>query len=169
MALIKCPECGREVSDKASTCIHCGYPLSELSQQKPQVSQPAHSPDITSSYSFKLLLADKDLVELECCKCGKVLCLYEDSFYFTSDERCVSNCDIRCSKCGNSAPAYSTFWNRAGSSSQKNKEEKLQCPRCKSTLVTTGSRGVSFWTGLWGSNKTVNRCGKCGFTWEPKR
>lgn len=27
MALIKCPECGREVSDKAKACIHCGFPL----------------------------------------------------------------------------------------------------------------------------------------------
>lgn len=27
MALIKCPECGKEVSDKTTACIHCGYPL----------------------------------------------------------------------------------------------------------------------------------------------
>lgn len=27
MALIKCPECGKEVSSKANACIHCGYPL----------------------------------------------------------------------------------------------------------------------------------------------
>lgn len=27
MALIKCPECGKEISDKAHACIHCGYPL----------------------------------------------------------------------------------------------------------------------------------------------
>lgn len=27
MALIKCPECNKEVSDKATVCIHCGYPL----------------------------------------------------------------------------------------------------------------------------------------------
>ena len=27
MALIKCPECKREVSDKAELCIHCGYPI----------------------------------------------------------------------------------------------------------------------------------------------
>ena len=27
MALIRCPECGREVSDQAEACIHCGYPL----------------------------------------------------------------------------------------------------------------------------------------------
>lgn len=28
MALIKCPECGKEISDKASACIHCGCPQS---------------------------------------------------------------------------------------------------------------------------------------------
>lgn len=28
MSLIKCPECGAKVSDKAQTCIHCGFPLS---------------------------------------------------------------------------------------------------------------------------------------------
>lgn len=27
MALIICPECGKEISDKSETCIHCGYPL----------------------------------------------------------------------------------------------------------------------------------------------
>lgn len=27
MALIKCPECGKEISDKAQKCIHCGTTL----------------------------------------------------------------------------------------------------------------------------------------------
>ena len=27
MALINCPECGKEVSDLEEVCIHCGYPL----------------------------------------------------------------------------------------------------------------------------------------------
>lgn len=27
MALIICPECGKEISNKAPACIHCGYPL----------------------------------------------------------------------------------------------------------------------------------------------
>ena len=27
MALIKCLECGNNVSDKANQCIHCGFPL----------------------------------------------------------------------------------------------------------------------------------------------
>jgi|UniRef100_UPI003FF013E8 hypothetical protein len=27
MAMIKCPECGQEISDKAKKCIHCGCPV----------------------------------------------------------------------------------------------------------------------------------------------
>ena len=28
MALIDCPECGKEVSDKARECLSCGHPIS---------------------------------------------------------------------------------------------------------------------------------------------
>ena len=34
MALITCPECGNSVSDKAMACIHCGFPLSEVTDEK---------------------------------------------------------------------------------------------------------------------------------------
>ena len=27
MALIKCPECGKEISDKAKACPECGYKM----------------------------------------------------------------------------------------------------------------------------------------------
>ena len=27
MALIVCPECGKQVSDQAESCPHCGYPV----------------------------------------------------------------------------------------------------------------------------------------------
>ena len=33
MAIINCPECGKEISDKAKTCIHCGWPVNE---EKPE-------------------------------------------------------------------------------------------------------------------------------------
>lgn len=29
MALISCPECKKEISDKAKVCVHCGYPVQE--------------------------------------------------------------------------------------------------------------------------------------------
>ena len=34
MALMKCPECGKEVSDQSETCIHCGYPLKKESKEE---------------------------------------------------------------------------------------------------------------------------------------
>lgn len=34
MALIKCPECGREISDKAKNCINCGYPIQEYLEER---------------------------------------------------------------------------------------------------------------------------------------
>ena len=33
MALIKCPECGKEISDKATCCIHCGCPMDYIVKQ----------------------------------------------------------------------------------------------------------------------------------------
>lgn len=34
MSLIKCPECGNNVSDKAITCPHCGYPINAPNEKK---------------------------------------------------------------------------------------------------------------------------------------
>ena len=30
MALIKCKECGKEISDTANECVHCGCPLGKV-------------------------------------------------------------------------------------------------------------------------------------------
>ena len=30
MALIKCPECGKEISDKAEICVNCGIKIAEI-------------------------------------------------------------------------------------------------------------------------------------------
>jgi len=34
MALIICPECDKEISDKSEVCIHCGYPLINMVNTK---------------------------------------------------------------------------------------------------------------------------------------
>lgn len=33
MALINCPECNKQVSDRANICIHCGFPLEDFLQK----------------------------------------------------------------------------------------------------------------------------------------
>lgn len=39
MALISCPECGKEISDKALACPHCGNPMNPQPQQVQQPQQ----------------------------------------------------------------------------------------------------------------------------------
>lgn len=53
MALIKCPECQREVSDKAISCPNCGVPISTLALQIPEIIEPID-------------VADENLEFLEC-------------------------------------------------------------------------------------------------------
>ena len=52
MALITCPECKKEISDKADKCINCGYPLS--SQAINEVELP-HKVEITKEEDKKTL------------------------------------------------------------------------------------------------------------------
>lgn len=40
MALIKCPECGNEISDKAIACPHCGYERTELTNESVETKIP---------------------------------------------------------------------------------------------------------------------------------
>lgn len=44
-----------------------------------------------------------------------------------------------------------------------------KCPKCGSTAITTGARGVGFFRGFLGANETVNRCGNCAYTWKPSK
>lgn len=37
MALIKCPECGKEISDTAKSCTNCGYRLKKLDIAKHRI------------------------------------------------------------------------------------------------------------------------------------
>ena len=61
MALIKCSECGREISDKAESCPGCGAPASERisapSQQPTSVRYDASSDSFTGTMVLIVKLA----------------------------------------------------------------------------------------------------------------
>ena len=43
MSLVKCPECGKEISDQASTCINCGCPMENiLNKIKEEQNKPKY-------------------------------------------------------------------------------------------------------------------------------
>lgn len=55
MALIKCPECGKEISDKAKNCIQCGYPIEILTHENALVK---NKNSVNPNISISQLLSD---------------------------------------------------------------------------------------------------------------
>lgn len=53
MALIKCPECGKDVSDKAQSCINCGCPLAAVNPSG-DVTVAVNGPGMVKMYIFDL-------------------------------------------------------------------------------------------------------------------
>lgn len=52
-------------------------------------------------------------------------------------------------------------------SEQPRVDDRIKCPKCGSTSITTGARGANGFWGFIGASSTVNRCGNCGHTWKP--
>ncbi len=60
MALIKCPECGREISDKATACPHCGMPMTPAQTDiRPAAEPQPAQPDKTAELENLRTLAER--------------------------------------------------------------------------------------------------------------
>ena len=67
MALIKCPECGKEISDKAVYCINCGFPIAEINKNQPakeETKKVEEKPKAQSKKSSGLMGIDYNLEQL---------------------------------------------------------------------------------------------------------
>lgn len=61
MALINCPECNKEISDKANSCPNCGFPISEYIKDQKDDSNISddESPDTEFCNSFETRSTDE--------------------------------------------------------------------------------------------------------------
>lgn len=149
MALIKCPECGKDISDMAGTCPNCGYPVK------------THSSSMSTRKKYIY----------DCNECYAPTGF--DSFVGTT---------CKCSDCGGIAEYVETevISNETGKVIDRYRENGFErpvqqqsqktiphCPKCGSTSITAGARGINWFWGTIGSGKTVNRCANCGYTWKP--
>ncbi|MFR4440003.1 MAG: zinc-ribbon domain-containing protein [Hungatella sp.] len=60
MALIQCPECQLQVSDKALSCPHCGYPMTKTSTSRQTNLQNANDfiMDLVESQRLKIKISE---------------------------------------------------------------------------------------------------------------
>ena len=152
MALIKCPKCNKEVSDKAKSCPNCGYEL-------PILEQGVYCPSCLKSQSK---------TSIDTCPFCHVK--FKDSIYGTFDEVYhygENHPELKQSP-EYSEEAYQRRINYVpyeyGSSNS------IKCPSCGSSNVSkigTFNRIVS--TGIFGlaSSKIgkTHKCNNCGTTW----
>ena len=54
MAIIHCPECGKKTSDKAISCIHCGFTIREWLTQQPADSNKSQPDSEATQYAIPL-------------------------------------------------------------------------------------------------------------------
>lgn len=93
MAMIKCPECGREISDKATTCPECGYALNseELEKNSDELKDNEESEinktsEINEEISTKKEFLGRKRIKIAAIAVGVVLVLIV-AFFLTGDFR----------------------------------------------------------------------------------
>lgn len=67
MALINCPECGKEISDKSEKCIHCGYPIRNIPYLHENINGKDYDVSFLLDNSMSQVKKMKHLTELSGC------------------------------------------------------------------------------------------------------
>ena len=167
MALIKCPDCGKEVSDKAKACIHCGCPLEEAKYLE----------------LFSVTLTKRCDDEVACIKAIRDFVdtgLAETKYnvehlpYIIVDGLSHNKCEIIKNRleelgCLVSIDKSNTNQqnNKVAATIEENKQMKVKCPKCGSTNIATVNRGWSLMWGFIGSGSPRNVCQSCGYKFKP--
>ena len=135
MALINCPECNKEVSDKSEKCIHCGYPIQNnniciVNGQKKDLSFLL---DETYSILFKV----RDMIQISGSDISHVKPIVE---------KIIETKNI---------PHFLNL-----PKAIKETDDKVFCPKCKSTNIQMIQRKWSLLTGFM-TNKVDRVCVNC--------
>lgn len=107
MALITCPECNGQVSDKADVCPHCGYPIREQPHRQTE-SNAEQAGSVDRQFCIDRIHAGKVYIR---CKCG---CTIEKPFSFVSrnsQESYTLNETLICPQCHAEALARTDLTN----------------------------------------------------------
>lgn len=173
MALIKCPECGKEISDKSNICIHCGFPLKNCYNANSNNNlfkiHEISSPESTKQYRIywdtlrRFGIYDYDYETFDKTK------LWILASGLTKENAEYMKSELE--KTGAVIELVEETEDVTKDTRVNNNIEMecapVKCPKCGSTQITTGKRGFKITTGFLGSSSPRNFCAKCGHVWKP--
>ena len=169
MALINCPECGKEISDQSQMCIHCGYPIVEHQPTNSEYICTINEIPYDLSYEFSQiqnaknnkahrLAYDSTTNDIVNNICAKTSLATSDGYYLMEKIQTEQKVPSVYT------PRYATEQNNKIAHTPA----QVQCPYCKSTntkKITTTSKAVH--TALFGilsmsKNSKQWHCDNCG-------
>lgn len=164
MSLIICQECKKEISSFVDVCPNCGFPLNKLRGQN-------------TLYNIVLVSFESPITAMGVLRKVRKVGIFEASDIIDNVPVIIIS-GVPKNKAEEIKKKFDEFnvvveihdcQEYLDGVKDMSKYPEVCCPRCKSTAITTGSRGFSLVWGFLGSGSTVNRCGKCGYSWEPKK
>lgn len=102
MSLIECPECGKQISDKAKSCPNCGCPIKEFSESQETIVPTELSED-DKPEMFRCVKCNKPLpVDIDkCIYCGYIYGQDPFDLKKNSGAKHIHECTCTCLNCGN--------------------------------------------------------------------
>ena len=168
MALMKCPECGCEVSDRAKLCVHCGFPLiskMDLNQleDKPKKIIVSNRDGLGMIYHAVVVTVGrvKGISEIE------AKCFVENGPPIIIKNLDSNTANIVYSKLQELTVIEAKIVDMDEVVDLDNKIKIPCCPKCGSTAIATISRGYSLIWGVLGSGSPRNVCQACGYKYKP--
>ena len=147
MALIKCIECGHKISDKATACPNCGYPISkELAVAEEDTTEENTNIKMINGVRVDMGIVAQMLVDKEKIKAIS---------YFHR----LTGVDIHEAFDIVSALDTTAIIDIANANTHNNSDE-VRCPHCGSTQIQVVPRKWSIMTGLL-TNKVDRVCMNC--------
>lgn len=173
MALIYCPECKKEISDKASVCPNCGFPISDYLNDSNKAEDNANKQIICQFCG-----QPNDIGSLYCGYCGELIDTAEIERRIEIENLKMQSENIRWQK-----EQYSVQQQQLKEQQQIRKQQEKEykhmakCPRCGSTSLSSSKKGfgigkavvgtaligpLGLMAGNLGAKKVRVTCMKCG-------
>lgn len=175
MALIKCPECGREVSDKAPVCIHCGCPLGgndndKLNSYYDIIYKGYTSQTLERNNKLNTVKHLMKINNLSISQNGKMLDNPPQTLFVGVTKENAEWLKKSLSQYGCIIEIKES--SQKSANEQNDKLDVLTCnggtilcPNCGSNDVAEEQRGYSLFSGFIGSSKIMHRCKSCKYKW----
>jgi len=155
MALILCPECNKEISEKANTCPHCGFPISDTFSESTNKNGAADK-----QFFCQFCGMQNDVGSMYCGYCGELndpseiqrrvqlknFEMQSENLRLQEEQKNIQQKQLREQQ-------------KIRKQQEKEYKHMKKCPRCGSTSLSANKKGFGIGKAVVGAAITANPLG----------